>query len=76
MTSYYRRNSAKTVQEGFDLPQNQVENDQLAVNGKAGYSFSTNVNGNVELGFLQDRKLQTDIITRSIRVELRAQFTF
>jgi hypothetical protein len=50
--------------------------DRLSVNAQGGYSFSNNVTGTLELGFGQTRDLVQRNTTRSLRVELRAQFTF
>jgi hypothetical protein len=76
LTTAYERRSGETEQVGFTQAQNQVENDRLSVNAQGGYSFSTNVTGNLEFGFGQNRDLIRDIVTRTLRVELRAQFTF
>ena len=65
-----------TLQHGFDRPQNEISTDRLSVNTIGSYGISTNLTGNLELGFTQTRDLQRDIVTRGIRVELRGQFTF
>lgn len=56
--------------------QSPFEDDRLAVNGTGSYGFSSNVTGNVLLGFGQDRDLQRAVVRRNVRVELRASFTF
>jgi motility/secretion related protein SprA len=76
LTAAYSRRKSETRQEGYDRPINPVAEDRLNVNARGSYGFSSNVTGNAELGFSQNRDLQKDIITRSIRIELRAQFTF
>jgi hypothetical protein len=76
LTGTYSRRNSETRQQGFDRPFNPVAEDRLSVNGRGAYGFSDNVTGNVELGFSQNRDLQRDIVSRSIRVELRAQFGF
>jgi hypothetical protein len=76
LTGTYSRRKSETRQAGLDRPFNQASEDRLNVNARGSYGFSTNVTGNAELGFSQQRNLQTDIVTRSVRVELRAQFTF
>ena len=55
---------------------NPVHNDRLSVNANGSYGFSTNVTGNVVLGFGQERDLNRDIVRRNIRVEVRGAFTF
>ena len=74
MTAAYEKQSGETVQGGGVLqPTNR---DRLSVNAQGGYSFSNNVTGTLELGFGQTRDLILRNTTRSLRVELRAQFTF
>jgi len=76
LTGAYSRRKSETRQAGVDRPFNPINEDRLNINGRASYGFSNNVTGNAEVGFGQNRDLQRDIITRSIRLELRAQFTF
>lgn len=76
MTAAYSRRNSETRQENVAEPFNPVLEDRLSVSGRGSYGFSNNVTGNVELGFSQNRDLQRDIVTRSIRIELRAQFGF
>ncbi len=76
LSAAYERQSGETVQQQFALPQNQTKKDRLSVNAQGGYWFSNNVTGNLELGFAQNRDLVRGAITRNVRVELRAQFTF
>jgi hypothetical protein len=75
-TAAYSRRKSETRQAGNDRPFNPVSEDRLNVNARGSYGFSTNVTGNAEVGFSQNRDLQRDIIRRSVRIELRAQFTF
>ncbi len=72
----YSKHSGETVQSGLATPQLPVNQDRLSVTGTGSYSFSTNVTGNVSLGFGQNRDIERDIVSRNIRVELRASFTF
>lgn len=76
LTGAYSRRKSQTRQLGVERPFNPVSEDRLNVNARGSYGFSTNVTGNAELGFSQTRDKQTDIVKRSVRVELRAQFTF
>jgi motility/secretion related protein SprA len=75
-TAAYSRRKGETRQAGIDRPFNPVNEDRLNVNARGSYGFSTNVTGNAELGYSQNRYLQQGNVRRSIRVELRAQFTF
>jgi hypothetical protein len=75
-TAAYSRRKSETRQVGISRPFNPVSEDRLNVNAHGAYGFSNNVTGNAELGFSQNRDLQRDIVRRSIRIELRAQFTF
>lgn len=72
----YNRRTGETLREGNNRPQFPVGDDRLSVNGTGSYGFSSNVTGNALLGFGQTRELQTGIVRRNVRVELRAQFTF
>ena len=80
LTANYSRNSGEIQTfDNFGKPigvQSPFLDDRLAVNGTGSYGFSSNVTGNVTLGFGQDRDLQRDIIRRNVLVELRASFTF
>jgi hypothetical protein len=76
LTGTYSRHKSETRQAGVDRPFNPVNEDRLNINARGSYGFSNNVTGNAEVGFGQNRDLQRDIIRRSIRLELRAQFTF
>ncbi|MBI5711756.1 MAG: cell surface protein SprA [Candidatus Eisenbacteria bacterium] len=53
-----------------------VREDRLSLNGTGSYGFSTNVTGNLSLGYGQSNDRQRSIKRRNVRVELRAQFTF
>jgi hypothetical protein len=74
LSAAYELQDGETVQQGQSSY--ETKRDRLSVNAQGGYSFSTNVTGNLELGFGQNRDLVRDVITRTVRVELRAQFTF
>ena len=76
LTGSYNRRTGETLQAGIDRPQFPISEDRLSLNGQGSYGFSSNVTGHVDLGFGQTRDLQRDIVTRTVRVELRAQFTF
>jgi hypothetical protein len=72
----YSKRSGETVQAGIATPQLPVNQDRLSLTGTGSYSFSSNVTGNLSLGFGQNRDLERDIVSRNIRIELRASFTF
>jgi ABC-type transport system involved in cytochrome bd biosynthesis fused ATPase/permease subunit len=76
LSGAYEKQSGETKQAGVEGIQNQVSRDRISVNAQGGYSFSNNLTGNLEFGFGQNRNLVIGQVTRSLRVELRAQFTF
>jgi hypothetical protein len=49
---------------------------RLSLNGTGSYSFSTNVTGNLSLGYGENNDRQRKFKRQNVRVELRAQFTF
>jgi len=53
-----------------------IKEDRLSLNGNGSYSFSSNVTGNVLLGYGQNNNRQLNTKHKNVRVELRAQFTF
>ncbi|HTK30834.1 MAG TPA: cell surface protein SprA [Candidatus Saccharimonadaceae bacterium] len=76
LSADYQRRTGETRRDGVARVQAPIGQDRLSVNGTGSYGFSSNVTGNVSLGFGQNRDLQTSIVRRNVRVELRAQFTF
>jgi hypothetical protein len=76
LTGAYSRKKSETRQAGYDRPLSPTHEDRLNANARGSYGFSNNVTGNAEVGFSQSRDLLTDIVRRSVRIELRAQFTF
>ncbi|MEO5618851.1 MAG: hypothetical protein ABIS67_13875, partial [Candidatus Eisenbacteria bacterium] len=72
----FSKQSGETRQIGVSQVQLPINRDRLSVNGTGSYSFSSNVTGNLGLGFGQNRDLERDIVSRNIRLELRAAFTF
>jgi len=76
LTAAYSRISGDTKKAGSRTEQLRVDQDRLSVNGTGSYSFSSNVTGSVTLGFGQNRDLVRDAVSRNVRVELRAAFTF
>jgi ABC-type transport system involved in cytochrome bd biosynthesis fused ATPase/permease subunit len=76
LTGVYSRVSGETRKAGTSQDQLRVGQDRLSLNGTGSYSFSNNVTGSVVLGFGQNRDLVRDAVSRNVRVELRAAFTF
>ncbi len=72
----YSLQSGETRQDQVSGVRNPVKRDRLSTNVNGSYGFSSNVTGNLTLGFGQERDLQRDFIRRNIRVELRASFRF
>jgi Motility related/secretion protein len=75
VTGVYERHSGETVQQGFERAQLVTKDNRLSLNGTGSYGFSTNVTGNLLLGYGQSSN-QQGTVRRNVRVELRAQFTF
>ena len=76
LTGVYSRVSGETIKAGTSESQLRVNQDRLSLNGTGSYSFSNNVTGSVGLGFGQNRDIVRDAVSRNVRVELRAAFTF
>ena len=76
LTGVYSRVSGETIKAGTTQKQLPADQDRLSLNGTGSYSFSNNVTGSVVLGFGQNRDLVRDAVSRNVRVELRAAFTF
>lgn len=76
LTTSYSKRSGETLTRSTGRIQGRTEADRLSVNVNGSYGFSSNVTGNLDLGYLQDRNIETRITNRSVRVEARAQFTF
>jgi hypothetical protein len=76
LATKYSRQSGETIRQGDARSLLPTKKDQLDVNATGSYGFSSNVTGNVLLGFGQDRNLESGIVNRRVRVELRAAFTF
>jgi hypothetical protein len=76
LTGVYSRVSGETIKSGSKAVQLPVDQDRLSLNGTGSYSFSNNVTGSVVLGFGQNRDIVRAAVSRNVRVELRAAFTF
>jgi hypothetical protein len=75
LTTVYSRQKGGIQVAGFDQLSNPIDRTRLSVNGTGSYGFSSNVTGDLSLGFSHIRET-TGIIRRSIRVEMRGQFRF
>ena len=75
LTTVYSRQKGGVKVLGFSELANPVDRTQLSVNGTGSYGFSSNVTGDLSLGFSHFRET-SGIIRRSIRVEMRGQFRF
>src|SRR5262249_1478372 len=73
-TVYERQKGGIRIGNDTELS-NPVDRTRLSVNGTGSYGFSSNVTGDLALGFSHLRET-SGIIRRSIRVELRGQFRF
>lgn len=73
-TVYERQKGGIRVGNSTEL-NNPVDRTRLSVNGTGSYGFSSNVTGDLALGFSHFRETN-GIIRRSVRVELRGQFRF
>jgi hypothetical protein len=73
-SAVYSRLSRGTIVNGNQIQ--PYKESRLSVSGTGSYGFSDNVYGNASIGFSQTRNLVSAIVTRSLRVELRAQFSF
>jgi hypothetical protein len=76
LTGSYSRVSGESTRQGSGQDQLRTDQDRLSLNGTGSYSFSNNVTGSLSLGFGQNRDMVLAVVSRDIRVELRAAFTF
>lgn len=75
LATVFSRRQGETVIYGVGA-QNQVDETRLSVTGKGSYGFSSNITGSAVLGYSGSNNHLQQIVRRSIRVELSAQFTF
>ncbi len=76
LATVYSRRQGETKIAGSSQLQNQTDETRLSVTGTGSYGFSTNVTGKAVLGYSGTTNHLLNIVRRSIRVELSAQFTF
>jgi hypothetical protein len=75
LATVFSRRQGETVIAGVGA-QNQVDETRLSVTGKGSYGFSSNITGSAVIGYSGSNNHLQQIVRRSIRVELSAQFTF
>jgi hypothetical protein len=75
LATVYSRQKGGVQVAGFSQLANPIDRTRLSVNGTGSYGFSSNVTGDLSLGFSHFRET-SGIIRRSIRVEMRGQFRF
>jgi len=75
LTSVYSRQKGGVKVGTEENLANPVDRTRLSMNTTGSYGFSTNVTGDLALGFSHFRETN-GIIRRSVRVELRGQFRF
>jgi hypothetical protein len=75
LTTVYSRQKGGVKVPNEEKLLNPVDRTRLSVNGTGSYGFSTNVTGDLALGFSHFRETN-NIYRRSFRVELRGQFRF
>lgn len=75
LTTVYSRQKGGVKVGTEETLANPVDRTKLSVNGTGSYGFSTNVTGDLALGFSHFRETN-NIYRRSMRVELRGQFRF
>ncbi len=76
LATVYSHHTGKTIVANSRASTRPVDDTRLSVTGTGNYGFSNNVNGSAVLGFTQSHDNTINNIHRSVRVELRAQFTF
>jgi hypothetical protein len=76
LATVYSKHTGETHVAGSDAATRPINDTRLSVTGTGNYGFSSNVTGSAVLGFSQTRDNTLNIVHRSVRVELRAQFTF
>jgi len=75
LTTVYSRQKGGVQVAGFDQLASPIDRTRLSVNGTGSYGFSSNVTGDLSLGFSHFRET-SGIVRRSIRLEMRGQFRF
>lgn len=76
LATVYSHHTGRTIVANSRSATRPIDDTRMSVTGTGNYGFSSAVTGSAVLGFSQSRDNTLDIIHRSIRVELRAQFTF
>ena len=75
LTTVYERQKGGTKIGTDDNLANPIDRTRMSVNGTGSYGFSSNVTGDLTLGFSHFRETN-GIVRRSIHIDLRGQFRF
>jgi hypothetical protein len=73
-TVYSRHKGGTVIEGGNNQVLSPIDETRMSINGTGSYGFSSNVTGSGVLGFSTNRDKY--VVRRSVRVEMRAQFTF
>jgi hypothetical protein len=76
LATVYSHHTGATRVSWNPLPSRLIDESRLSVTGTGSYGFSSTVTGSAVLGFSQNKDNTRNIVNRSIRVELRSQFSF
>jgi hypothetical protein len=76
LATVYSHHTGQTLVSYTTVASRQIDESRLSVTGTGSYGFSSTVTGSAVLGFSQNKDKMRGIVNRSVRVELRAQFTF
>ncbi len=76
LTTVYSHHTGQTTLSSSTEASRLIDESRLSVTGTGNYGFSSTVTGSAVLGFSQNKDNAKSITNRSVRVELRSQFSF
>ena len=76
LATVYSHHTGQTIVPNSTSATRPVNDTRMSMTGTGNYGFSSNVTGSAVLGFTQSHDNTLDNLRRSVRVEVRAQFTF
>jgi hypothetical protein len=76
LATVYSHRTGRTVVAGSRSATRPIDDTRLSVTGTGNYGFSNSVTGSAVLGFSQSNDNTLKSVRRSVRVEVRAQFSF
>lgn len=76
LATVYSHHTGHTEVAGSRATTRPIDDTRMSVTGTGNYGFSNSVTGSAVLGFSQQHDNTLDNLRRSVRVELRAQFSF